>query len=165
MRVAFRSQYFLWLVPSHFQQVKFQIPMFPLCFPDISYLDGSIYSMLLIKGGAMVHGRDIKYIKMESPPLGMAMGSIKCIWMIACEMSMLYKIETNSRTGLNRFICNSFGLALFIHCGLMTLYSDIDLGQHWLGYGLVAWQHQAITWTNAVLSSARVSRISSHIYN
>ena len=27
-------------------------------------------------------------------------------------------------------------------------YGDIDLGHHWLGYWLVAWQHQAITWAN-----------------
>ena len=30
---------------------------------------------------------------------------------------------------------------------------NIDLGQHWLAYWLVAWQHQAITWTNVDLSS------------
>ena len=34
----------------------------------------------------------------------------------------------------------------------MILYCDIDLGQHRLSYWLVAWQHQAITWTNIDLS-------------
>ena len=38
------------------------------------------------------------------------------------------------------------------HCGLMTQYGDRDLGQRWLRYWLVAWQHQAITWTNVDLS-------------
>ena len=33
------------------------------------------------------------------------------------------------------------------------MIEDIDLGQNWLRYWLVAWQHQAIPWTNADLSS------------
>ena len=39
------------------------------------------------------------------------------------------------------------------HCGLVTPYGDTDLGQLWLRYWLVAWWHQAITWTNVDLSS------------
>ena len=35
----------------------------------------------------------------------------------------------------------------------------IGLGQHWLGQWLVAWRHQAITWTNVDLPSARSSGI------
>ena len=34
------------------------------------------------------------------------------------------------------------------HCGLVTPYGDIDLGQHWLKKSLVAWWNQAITWAN-----------------
>ena len=34
------------------------------------------------------------------------------------------------------------------HCGLVTSYSDIDVGLHWLRYWLAALRHQAITWTN-----------------
>ena len=34
------------------------------------------------------------------------------------------------------------------HCGEVTPYGDIGLGQHWLRYWLAAWQHQAITCTN-----------------
>ena len=41
------------------------------------------------------------------------------------------------------------------HCCLMTPYSDIDLGQHWLRKWLVAWRHQAIAWTNVDASSVR----------
>ena len=41
------------------------------------------------------------------------------------------------------------------HCGLVTLYSDIHLGQNWLRYWLVAWWHQAITWTSADLPLVR----------
>ena len=33
----------------------------------------------------------------------------------------------------------------------MTPYGDGDLGQHWLGWWLVAWGHRAITWTNVDL--------------
>ena len=38
------------------------------------------------------------------------------------------------------------------HWGLVTPYGDSDLGQHWLRLWLVAWRHQAITWTNVDLS-------------
>ena len=37
----------------------------------------------------------------------------------------------------------------------MTPYGDKELSQHWLREWLVAWRHQAITWTNADLSSVR----------
>ena len=37
----------------------------------------------------------------------------------------------------------------------MTPYGHVDLGQHWFRYWLVAWRHQAITWTNVDLSSVR----------
>ena len=43
------------------------------------------------------------------------------------------------------------------HCGLVTQYGDINLGQHWISLWLVAWRHQAITWTNVDLSSVRSS--------
>ena len=42
------------------------------------------------------------------------------------------------------------------HWGLVTPYGDRDLGQHWLRWWLVAWPHQAITWTIVDLSSVRV---------
>ena len=45
------------------------------------------------------------------------------------------------------------------HCGLVTPYGDINLGQHWLRQWLVVWQHQTITWTNVDLSSVRSSGI------
>ena len=35
----------------------------------------------------------------------------------------------------------------------MTLYGDIDLGQHWPRQGFGAWRHQAITLTNVDLAS------------
>ena len=53
-----------------------------------------------------------------------------------------------------------WGLNVFMHwgrltyCGLMTPYGDRDLGQHWLRQWLVAWRHQAITWTNVDFPSA-----------
>ena len=36
------------------------------------------------------------------------------------------------------------------HCSLVMQYGDTDLGQHWLMKLLVAWWHQAITWTNTI---------------
>ena len=40
-------------------------------------------------------------------------------------------------------------------CVLVTLYGDTDLAQNWLRQWLVAWRHQAITWTNVDLSWVR----------
>ena len=50
-------------------------------------------------------------------------------------------------------------VTILTHCGLMSMmpYGDIELGQHWLRQWLVAWWHQAITWTNVDLSSVRSS--------
>ena len=45
--------------------------------------------------------------------------------------------------------------AILTRWGLVTPYGDIDLGHHWLRQWLVAWQHQAITWTNVDLSSVK----------
>ena len=39
----------------------------------------------------------------------------------------------------------------------VTLYGDIDLGEHWSSLWLVVWWHQAITWTNVKLLSMRSS--------
>ena len=47
------------------------------------------------------------------------------------------------------------------HCGLVTPYSDIDLGHNWLRQWLAAWQHQAITWTN--VDSLLVRMFSFHL--
>ena len=43
------------------------------------------------------------------------------------------------------------------HCGLVTPYGDIDLGQHWFRYWLVAWWHRTVAWTTVALSSVRCS--------
>ena len=41
------------------------------------------------------------------------------------------------------------------HWGLVTPYGVEDLDQHWFRQWLVAWRHQAITWTNVDLSPVR----------
>ena len=46
-------------------------------------------------------------------------------------------------------------MSYLTHCGLMTPYGDRDVGLHWLRKWLVAWRHQAITWTNVDLPSVR----------
>ena len=38
------------------------------------------------------------------------------------------------------------------HCGLVTPYGEVDLGQHGFRQWLVAWRHQAITWANVDVS-------------
>ena len=48
---------------------------------------------------------------------------------------------------------------LLTHWGLVTPYGNKDLCHHWLRQWLVAWRHQAITWTNVDLSSVRSSDI------
>ena len=44
---------------------------------------------------------------------------------------------------------------ILTYCGLVMPYADINLGQYWLRLRLVAWWHQAITWTNADFSWVR----------
>ena len=39
------------------------------------------------------------------------------------------------------------GHKILTHWGLVMPYGDIDLGQHWLRWWLLAWRHQSITWT------------------
>ena len=46
-----------------------------------------------------------------------------------------------------------------IHCGLLMPFGDRDLDQHWLRYWLVAWRHEAITWTNVDWSSGKFGDI------
>ena len=45
------------------------------------------------------------------------------------------------------------------HWGPVTLFGDIDFGQHWLRWWLVAWWIQSITRANTDLSSVRSSDI------
>ena len=42
--------------------------------------------------------------------------------------------------------------AKLTHCCLVTPYRGKDLGRHWFRKWLVAWRHQAITWTNVELA-------------
>ena len=57
-------------------------------------------------------------------------------------------------------------------CSINSLLHSVtvDLGQHWLRYCLVAWQHQAITWTNIDVSLVKFCGIyvsnsmSVHVY-
>ena len=51
----------------------------------------------------------------------------------------------------------SLGFNVLTDCGFVTPYGYIDLSQHWFREWLVAWRHQAITWTNVYLSSVRSS--------
>ena len=45
------------------------------------------------------------------------------------------------------------------HCDLVTPYRDTNLKQHWLRYWLIAWWHQANSWTNVDLPSMKSSEI------
>ena len=46
---------------------------------------------------------------------------------------------------------------ILTHWCLVTQYGDIDLGQLWRRWWLVAWRHQGITWTNVDFSVVRSS--------
>ena len=49
-------------------------------------------------------------------------------------------------------ICNFILQFLkLIHWSIVLPYGDRDLGQHWLRKWLVAWWHQAITWSNVCI--------------
>ena len=50
-------------------------------------------------------------------------------------------------------------------CGLVTPYGNIDQCQHWFRQWLVAWQHQAITWTNVDISKYSVSNFTRNANN
>ena len=56
----------------------------------------------------------------------------------------------------------SFMMLLYhlTYCGLVTPYGDLEMGQHCLRKWLVAWRHQAITWTNVDLCLVRSKDIS-----
>ena len=54
---------------------------------------------------------------------------------------------------------------VLIHCGLVMSYGDIDLDWHWYRWWLVAWWHQAITWSNVDLSPVRFCDISGQFCN
>ena len=65
-------------------------------------------------------------------------------------------------TSWKGFLCKKHSLLTQIsqkltHSGLAMPNEDIELCQHWLKEWLVAWWHQAITWTNVDLSSIRFS--------
>ena len=63
-------------------------------------------------------------------------------------------------TQQNRGRCANFHrYCPLTHCGLVTPYGGRDLGQYWFRQWLVAWRHQAITWTNVDWSSAKTSDI------
>ena len=49
------------------------------------------------------------------------------------------------------------------HCGLVTPYGNINLCQHRLRLWLVAWWHQAITWTNVDFSEVMAFIWSHHL--
>ena len=65
-----------------------------------------------------------------------------------------------SKRDHNNPVCTFYGVCCILtHCGLVTPYDDRDLCQHWLKYWLVAWRHQAITWTNVDWSLVESSDI------
>ena len=60
-----------------------------------------------------------------------------------------YAIIALYMTDLEEYLNFIFLLTIvgLTHCALVTPYGDRGLGQHWLRWSLVAWWHQAITWT------------------
>ena len=52
-----------------------------------------------------------------------------------------------------------YSIIILIHYGLLTPYGNIDLCKYWPRHWLVAWRHQAITFTNVDLSPVKSSAI------
>ena len=80
-------------------------------------------------------------------------------WFPGCTNNPSALIQTVTVTGINNIITPGWGSLILTHWGLVMPYGDIDLGQHWLRWWLVAWRQQAITWINVDLSSVRSSNI------
>ena len=63
--------------------------------------------------------------------------------------------EAMDKQGLNlkwiSFRC--YRPRILTHFGLLMSHGNMNPGQHWCRWWLVAWWHQAITWTNVDLSS------------
>ena len=57
---------------------------------------------------------------------------------------------------LSKFLPYHVGMKL-THYSVVTPYVDINIGQHWLRWWLLAWRHQAITWINVDVSSAGIA--------
>ena len=68
----------------------------------------------------------------------------------------IYVCQQVQLPGPHRYLCVNRLIEIKInlqryplmHCGLVMPIGIIDLGQHWLRSWLVAWQHQAFTWSN-----------------
>ena len=56
-----------------------------------------------------------------------------------------------------------FKVSWLTHCGLVMPYGTGNAGQYWFRSWLVAWRHQAITWTNVDLASTGSSGIYSRV--
>ena len=92
-----------------------------------------------------------------------------------CWITHLTCITWNTLLLLSQLILLSIGLLKMVwssipknfcswrcpltHCGLVVPYGNIDIGQNWLIYWLVALRHQANTWTNVDWSSVKSSDI------
>ena len=74
-------------------------------------------------------------------------------WIIWSKIQWYLKQNTTMNLKMLSAKWRPFHLSLNVltHCGLVTPYGNMELGQHWLRYWLVAWRHQAITWTNVDL--------------
>ena len=76
-------------------------------------------------------------------------------WAKYNEVLLLYHKNVYNR---HPVACSAgWGIGCFLwdltHCGLVTSYGNVSLGQHWLREWLVAWWQQAITWASVDLSS------------
>ena len=84
-----------------------------------------------------------------------------------CDHFMQCLVEANEKFFYQILLpCSNSARCIWIcwscrltHFGLVTPYGDRDLGHHWLRKWLVAWRHQAITWTIVDLWSLRSSDV------
>ena len=72
--------------------------------------------------------------------------------MIVVNFTSAVEIDVAQSTVVQSLVADTC-TSIKTHCGLVTPNGDKDLDQHWLRQWLAAWRHQAITWTNADVSS------------
>ena len=65
------------------------------------------------------------------------------------------RVASNSRTLIATNTCHVSNVLPLTHCGIVTPYGYLNLGQHWLRQWLIAWRHQVIIWTNVDLPLAK----------
>ena len=96
---------------------------------------------------------------------------IFCLWIFSC-LYIRWATDHESHRWVPiayvhyvRWVPRNSETPILTYCVLVAPYGDRDQGQHLLMQWLVAWRHQAITWTNVDLSTIRTRDIHLKVIN